>query len=81
MGSSRPRRVYRALESGTAEVNVAGPFEPRPVEGNVAQLVVRVMSAYGGWRRRRMTPEKVERARREQEIVKRQIDELDLPDC
>ena len=80
MGSTRPRRIYRRLETGSAEVRVAGPVAPRPVEGKLARLAVRVMTSSAGWRHRRMTPEQLERARREQEIVLRQIDELDLPD-
>ena len=80
MNSPKPRRIYRQLDDGTAEVNTSGPFEPRPVEGRLGRLIVRVMSGYAGWRGRRMTPEQLERGRREQEIAARQLGGIEFPD-
>ena len=73
MSTTRPRRIYRQVGRESVVVNASGPLTPKPVEGRIGRIIVRAMTAYGWWRRRHLTPEKLERARHEQEIALRHI--------
>jgi hypothetical protein len=69
MSGTRPGRLYRKLESGAVEVNRSGPLQAHPANGTLLRMTARVLGRFARWRARRMSPEQMQRARREQEIL------------
>jgi hypothetical protein len=75
MTSTRPPWRYRKIADGTTVINVSEPFQPRVIEGRTGRVLASIMRAYAAWHRKRMSPEKLERSRREQELLAARLHE------
>jgi hypothetical protein len=70
MSGSRPRAVFRKLESGEAVANAPRVLEaPRPVESRIGRFVALTLHGFVQSRSRWMSPARRERTRHEQEIA------------